>query len=671
MIVRPVTSATIAFGGADSGTALGLTDAELDTISAGTVQVGSASAGAITFSSSVSHANNLSIISSAGFSGSGTLSCDKNLKLTAGAAISLTGAISVQGTTTLTSGSGSNIALNNSSNQLIGNVLIFERGFGAHDHFEHSAIVYRHFNARVEWNGKFIHGHGNGDDCWNRDGWRVAYDQRRHRRIQSAGKSSVWQFARQHRIQRRELRERDRAGIDSKRDRCDTGGARRLCRSGVYNESLVIGQSMSLHGAHYLDDPRVYAGAVGHGLESTQSIIAPATGTALTAYANTDSLNLLIDGFTFKPASGQESLVLQSFTSRPIVSNNIFSSSAGKASIAIDMQNPIIDAEIFNNVFINSDLGINAITSAGLVIHNCSFAGMAACYLQDNEPSIHHCYITDVPANKVGIEFLNYGGQAYSIEFANSVPEPTSIGVRATNSLFPLISQCRFTGLEPAWPMSAGRRIMATIITTISAGVRRIRSRSIRTPRRGTVNLQTCWFGLSGPSDNRSPHQNTFRAVMPGVPNPIIVPQGPTIVDNRRATMSRISPGWIAGMKRHRGWTTPASVTTPTRSFSRHLHLQQPHGYAASFQDAIDQANNSQPVVAQQPQGSLYSLFTKEIFKFTSSWRSEICCRRKCISLRRRRISTTAAARALTDLFCRAMALPSTGSSSTVTAIRI
>jgi autotransporter-associated beta strand protein len=120
-----VSFATVSAGRAvDLGTntegKLSLTDAELDRVTAGTLQIGDSNSGAITVSSAITHANHLSLATGAGVSGAGalTLAAGKNLGVTANGAINLSGAITVPGTTTLAAGAANNITLTNSGNAL-------------------------------------------------------------------------------------------------------------------------------------------------------------------------------------------------------------------------------------------------------------------------------------------------------------------------------------------------------------------------------------------------------------------------------------------------------------------------------------------------------------------------------------------------------------------------
>lgn len=105
--VRALTGGlSVDLGGADTGTLLGLTDAELDRISAGLVQIGNSATGAITVSAPISHGNHLSLTTGAGVTiNSGiTMAPDRNLTVTA---LGITdGTISLTGSTSDLSASG-------------------------------------------------------------------------------------------------------------------------------------------------------------------------------------------------------------------------------------------------------------------------------------------------------------------------------------------------------------------------------------------------------------------------------------------------------------------------------------------------------------------------------------------------------------------------------------
>ncbi len=75
----------INLGAADSATTLGLTDAELDQVTAGTVQIGDANSGAITASAAITHPNNLSLTTGSGvtFNQAVTMAVNKNLTVSA------------------------------------------------------------------------------------------------------------------------------------------------------------------------------------------------------------------------------------------------------------------------------------------------------------------------------------------------------------------------------------------------------------------------------------------------------------------------------------------------------------------------------------------------------------------------------------------------------------
>ena len=104
LIMPQTTSTLINLGGADvlsgSPLTLGLTDAELDQITAGTVQIGDSSSAAITISAAISHGNNLVLGSGGTISGSGALSvgAGKNVALFGNAGVNLTGVVTVPGT---------------------------------------------------------------------------------------------------------------------------------------------------------------------------------------------------------------------------------------------------------------------------------------------------------------------------------------------------------------------------------------------------------------------------------------------------------------------------------------------------------------------------------------------------------------------------------------------
>ena len=83
--LRPRTGGrSISLGAADSSSTLGLTDAELDRITAGTLNIGNASSGAITVSTAISHANNLTLTTGAGitFNQAVTMAADKSFSAT-------------------------------------------------------------------------------------------------------------------------------------------------------------------------------------------------------------------------------------------------------------------------------------------------------------------------------------------------------------------------------------------------------------------------------------------------------------------------------------------------------------------------------------------------------------------------------------------------------------
>ncbi len=86
----------IDLGGADSAGALGLTDAELDQITAGILQIGDSNSGAITVSAALTHANSLSLTNGGGaginVTKSITLSLGKNLSISSVGGIVTVGA---------------------------------------------------------------------------------------------------------------------------------------------------------------------------------------------------------------------------------------------------------------------------------------------------------------------------------------------------------------------------------------------------------------------------------------------------------------------------------------------------------------------------------------------------------------------------------------------------
>ena len=100
------------------GSSLNLSDAELDRVTAATVQIGDVNSGAISVSAAISHANHLSLTTGAGVSGSAglTLAAGKNLTVSANGAVSLTGAIIVPGTATIAAGAANNVTLSSGSN---------------------------------------------------------------------------------------------------------------------------------------------------------------------------------------------------------------------------------------------------------------------------------------------------------------------------------------------------------------------------------------------------------------------------------------------------------------------------------------------------------------------------------------------------------------------------
>lgn len=120
--IRPLTNGfAVNLGGADvDGTTLGLTDTELDRITAGTVQIGNASSGAITVSNAITHGNRLSLTTGAGVIINEAISMAANKNLTIDAFGTSTGeislananaALSASGTGSITLGAGRNLVL--------------------------------------------------------------------------------------------------------------------------------------------------------------------------------------------------------------------------------------------------------------------------------------------------------------------------------------------------------------------------------------------------------------------------------------------------------------------------------------------------------------------------------------------------------------------------------
>jgi fibronectin-binding autotransporter adhesin len=103
---------------AGTGATLNLSDAELDAVTAGTLQIGDSNSGAISVSAAITHGNHLSLTTGAGVSGSGdlTLSAGRNLNVVANGAINLSGVVTVPGTATLAAGAANDITINNASN---------------------------------------------------------------------------------------------------------------------------------------------------------------------------------------------------------------------------------------------------------------------------------------------------------------------------------------------------------------------------------------------------------------------------------------------------------------------------------------------------------------------------------------------------------------------------
>lgn len=123
----------ILIGGADvAGAVLGLTDAELDRITAGTLQIGNSNSGPIALSSAISIGSHLSLTSGAGVSGSGDvmLTASKNFSVTANGLIGFSGVITVPGTTSFNSGT-FGMTVNNVANNFGGTVSLANSGTNA------------------------------------------------------------------------------------------------------------------------------------------------------------------------------------------------------------------------------------------------------------------------------------------------------------------------------------------------------------------------------------------------------------------------------------------------------------------------------------------------------------------------------------------------------------
>ena len=121
--IRPLTNnLAIDLGGADvGGTTLGLSDAELDSITAGTVQIGNSNAGLITVSSGVTHGNHLSLTTGAGvtINNAITMASNRNFTTNAVGTISLSNSaadLSASGTGTISLTTARNISLADNSN---------------------------------------------------------------------------------------------------------------------------------------------------------------------------------------------------------------------------------------------------------------------------------------------------------------------------------------------------------------------------------------------------------------------------------------------------------------------------------------------------------------------------------------------------------------------------
>ena len=157
--LRQLTNGTlINLGAADSAGTLGLTDAELDLITAGTLQIGNSNSGAITVSAAISHANNLSLTTGAGvtFDNAVTMAVNKNFTVsalgTSNGTISLpnatsdltasgTGAISLTTTRDILTGSGSSISTADGNITLSANVAGSGVGFGSGINLTGAAIT--------------------------------------------------------------------------------------------------------------------------------------------------------------------------------------------------------------------------------------------------------------------------------------------------------------------------------------------------------------------------------------------------------------------------------------------------------------------------------------------------------------------------------------------------
>ncbi len=234
---------------------------------------------------------------------------------------------------------------------------------------------------------------------------------------------------------------------------------------------------------------------------------------------------------------------------------------------------------------------------------------MTAVAVDSNDPTVHHCYITEIPAGQAGIAFSNFSGEAYSNEFVNSIPTPTAIGVQLTNTQDPLVSTCRFAGVgtgvayiggTPANSFNYDNNFSACAVNSVTMD---------STGAPGTLNLQTCWFGISGPGDNRSPHKNTFRAILPG---PVVVPQGPAIVDNRGPFDVEFAP-WLDSGNEYSTGLDDASIGFDTSAlfFTPVFVLSTPAVSTACIQDAIDAADPSTPIELQSPDGTVGTLFSE------------------------------------------------------------
>jgi filamentous hemagglutinin family protein len=118
---RPLTNGfAVNVGGSDvAGTTLGLTDAELDTITAGTLQIGNGSSGPITVSAAITHGNHLSLVSGQGitFNQSVTMAANRNFfaEATGTIGFSGTGSLAASGTGSIGLSTARNLSLSGGS----------------------------------------------------------------------------------------------------------------------------------------------------------------------------------------------------------------------------------------------------------------------------------------------------------------------------------------------------------------------------------------------------------------------------------------------------------------------------------------------------------------------------------------------------------------------------